>query len=67
MEVLIHPLLVNENLNNTKIILDGGWLANISFAKLENNIVVKVENQVITNFEIKNKNSDNFIFCQTKE
>ncbi len=29
--------------------------ANISFAKLENNIVVKVENQVITNFEIKNK------------
>ena len=29
--------------------------ANISFAKLENNIVVKVENQVITNFEIKNQ------------
>ena len=26
-----------------------------SFAKLENKIIVKIENEVITNFEIKNK------------
>ena len=31
------------------------FVANISYAKVENFIVVKVDNQIITNFEIKNK------------
>ena len=28
---------------------------NIAYSKIENNIVVKIENEIITNFEIKNK------------
>ena len=42
---------------NTIIILAIFLLTSIStsFAKFENNIILKVENEIITNFEIKNK------------
>ena len=31
------------------------FFLNIAYSKIENNIVVKIENEIITNFEIKNK------------
>ena len=43
--------------SSTIIILAIFLLTSISksFAKFENNIILKVENEIITNFEIKNK------------
>ena len=36
-------------------------ISNIAFANFENSIVVKVDNEIITNFEIKNKILSNLL------
>ena len=37
------------------------FFSNVSYANFENSIVVKVDDQIITNFEIKNKILSNLI------
>ena len=31
-------------------------------AKIENKIILKIENEIITNYEVKNKNFNNLVF-----
>ena len=37
------------------IIVSIFFFLNILFAEIENKIIIKVQNQIITNFEVKNK------------
>ena len=37
------------------------FFTNISFANFENSIIIKIDDQIITNFEIKNKILSNLI------
>ena len=55
MGILIHQPLANEKILNFFLILLFLNIYNNAWTSISNKIVVKVENEIITNYDIKNK------------
>ena len=55
MVTLTHLLLTNDEKNNHFCKFFLLFFSNNLFANIKNNIVLKVENEIVTNYEIKNK------------